>query len=201
MNPARQHSATILQSFVDSDALNTAAQDRPSGDHFIGARSRLRPGYRGFWIIPLSGDLPIPGAAQAVWHDTTPHSTTSGPSSVSPSAVIYWTDDRLRALWKVLSQLHTKGAIGSLRASACASAQERPIRDNRTKSTEGTWPDHIRIACDAHLALPLRSALSLISSGTRAEPGGETVSDASYKFLKNTPLLWTDEEGSPVLLA
>jgi hypothetical protein len=115
--------------------------------------------------------------------------------------MIHWNDDRLRTLWKVLTQLHDKGVMGNIRATACSTIEGTARTSPQVAAgNDFVWPEHIRVACDAHLALPLRSALGLVSAQERRVP--ETKGAApSVKFLKNVRLLWVDEEGLPVLLA
>jgi hypothetical protein len=133
---------------------------------------------------------------------------------------IEWTDERLKALWYLLSQLHRSGRMGRLEA-ACVFASPTPKDRNSSKvqalvlgkgrgaGTAGAEDegrgDHIRIYADAGAALALRALLAVVSvTGVRTQRGeslGEVDVEDPKRFLGDVGLVWVDEAGTGVLVA
>ncbi|ORY78376.1 hypothetical protein BCR35DRAFT_100874 [Leucosporidium creatinivorum] len=183
------------------------------------ALASLAPGRRGAWIIPVSGALPIPQTSSSTW--CLPPSIISGlgapikpqRSSKGKLKTIEWTDARLIALWTVLTSLHQRAPMGEVKTTCFLSSTALPSPSLLPRATPSRlsspllsshaqslspWPDHIRIAGDAHLALPLRGLISIVTAkqSGRAEDQYDTE-----KFLEGARLVWVDEAGRPVLVA
>lgn len=211
-NPRRQHPSKIRHSFVDPPPAK-----RGSAITHDTADSYLTPGRRGAWIIPVSGPLPIPHASTPSWSPSPtpsssnrlapPPSKASAPKGSLP--VINWTDARLTTFWTILTTLHEKALMGEVKAHCAfaSSSSSSPLTSSAHANTSGIAPrifhDHIRVSAEAHLALPLRTLLGLVSvtkAGTTAAKEGEEEVDGE-KFLEKVRLVWVDERGRPVLTA
>ncbi|GAA5896548.1 hypothetical protein JCM6882_005725 [Rhodosporidiobolus microsporus] len=237
-NPARQHPARILHSFADPSFTSPPAPTTGTSSSLAQSHSLVRansasgtsqlsqlattspktlaflqPGRRGSWLVPISAALPIPHTSPARWfaHPLAP----SAASTSSPTRPIYWTDDRLRALWTLVDSLHQSGGLGSLRATCHIPP---PTSSSSPDSSTPSLLSYLKITTDAHLALPLRGVLNqvnvkalLLSSSSSAtksrrseEGNGEekkAASEDAEKFLKGRALVWVDEMGRAVLTA
>ncbi|KAM0792114.1 hypothetical protein ACM66B_004818 [Microbotryomycetes sp. NB124-2] len=185
-NPDRQHTVKVKQ-FLDQPGDDDAPPCAHGSESELGQPlpRLLPPGRRGSWLVPLLGQMPVASVSAASWQ--TDRSTLPAPSRVRENSIdeIKWTEDRLAALWRVLKTLASNGRMGLVRASC-----EVTHNDDSWYA----WPPLIRIGADAHLALPLRSLLGLVSAQ------GDTSGEGRH-FLRNATLLWIDEAGVPVLTA
>ncbi|KAK4704837.1 hypothetical protein P7C70_g1375, partial [Phenoliferia sp. Uapishka_3] len=148
------------------------------------AFSCLAPGRRGAWIIPIGGALPYEDVAIPIWD---PPPAFPDRRRVS-SGKIYWSDDRLGALWEKLRRCHDKARWGV--EATCYRADS--TLSGEGESGEGKkfeWPDHVRVPMEACFALGLRALLRL------------TKDHDGVRFLDYTKLLWVDEAGTPIFVA
>lgn len=219
-NPARQHPAKIRHSFLDPSP-NGLPPPSPSRNArlYPSALTSLAPGRRGAWIIPISGPLPISQTSAPIW--PFPPTFVNGlaapvkppKASKDKPKAIEWTDGRLIALWTVLTSLHERAPMGEVKASCFLSASADhpatsppPAQPSHLSlplsfppaPSPSSWPDHIRIAGDAHLALPLRSLISIVTAQQSSRKEDQLDKE---KFLDGTRLVWVDEAGRPILTA
>ncbi|BGP45797.1 hypothetical protein JCM10450v2_001627 [Rhodotorula kratochvilovae] len=195
LNPGRQHPSPVLYSFVDpsfvpapapTSSTQTQTQSAlPSSS--AATLANLAPGRRGAWLLPLSAPLPLSHAALA-----RPAYFSRAPRTSQPGQLA-WTDARVRAVWSVAGRLAASGAFGLVRCSAFFPPSHTAPA---VEEEEQAWPEMLRLACPAHLALAVRGLLGQVS--VRAVSPGEDDGD---KFLRGRGLLWVDEEGGEVLIA
>ncbi|KAM0753269.1 hypothetical protein T439DRAFT_323910 [Meredithblackwellia eburnea MCA 4105] len=164
------------------------------------AYSHLQPGRRGKFLIPISAPLPIPSTSKPAWGASAPTTTTSpkkrGSGSSSSSRekedVIYWTDDRLKSLWKFLDRIHDSDSLGSVEAECFLVQDYNQVTNEGGDREEGggaVWPDHVRVNCPAEFALALRAVLRTVKA------------DDGVRFLERSKLVWVDESGMSIFLA
>jgi len=220
-NPARQHPAKIRHSFLDPPPPNAFSNPLPAYDPHLypSALTSIAPGRRGAWIVPVSDPLPISNTSSPSW--SYPLGVGKGlAASINPPKfsngklkTIEWTDGRLVALWTVLTSLHERAPMGEVKATCFLSSTAQPLASSHTiapssrlysppssspAESPSSWPDHIRIAGDAHLALPLRSLISIVSAKQSYRKEDQLDTE---KFLQGVRLAWVDEAGRPVLTA
>lgn len=186
---------SIQYSFVD-DPPGQGEGEGEDANSFPIAKTRLVPGRRGSWLLPISNALPIPHATRPSW----PGRAES--TSASHNAII-WTTPRLRALWDTVTRIHNLATLGDLRAS-CFFASTSPHASDAPSSLPVTWPDHIRVSVDGAAALSLRKALGMVSAWPASAPVKDRAvvrAPPEELFLKHVKLVWVDEEGNAVLLA
>lgn len=221
--PQRRANSPILYSFVDRAATSTTPLAYPI------ATKALRPGRRGAWIVPLERPpIQSPSVSSGTWCCSISPSTQSASAlrqqskderGFEGSRQIEWTDERLKALWYLLSQLNRSGRMGRLEA-ACVFVSPAPKKreskiqplvlgkgkgaETREGEDEGRG-DHIRIYTDTGTALALRALLAVLSvSGVRTQRGeslGEVEVEDPKRFLSDVGLVWVDEAGRAVLVS
>ncbi|SCV67097.1 BQ2448_5743 [Microbotryum intermedium] len=214
---ARTHASRIAHSFVDGgvaltrhSALESSKvhdETRRGGTLPTGeAMSRLGLGRRGAWLVPVANSLPIPHTSVSEWaahHSGLPPDSTRvlvDPVTRSTTKntkrglrhdllpTIAWTEMRVRALWSILKSLGGRTDVGQLNAKCT-------FRSIPVSAPQLDWPDLIRVSCDSHYALRVRSLLGLVTVAM-ARLGQE-----DDRFLLAAHLVWVDDEGDPILTA
>lgn len=139
---------------------------------FLDAEPDFNPGTRGFWLIPITTH---PKSAQsqasiATWDPL--------PPKTKPKQ-LQWNPIRLKALWKALTDLATKGVLGLL----CA---ECVFESDPGQSERG---DQIRLWCDAPIALKLRALMDYFNVNKEAG------------WFVGCRLVWCSDDGRYILTA
>ncbi|GAA6050126.1 hypothetical protein JCM3770_001385 [Rhodotorula araucariae] len=246
-NPRRQHPSPVLHSFVDPSFPASATHPPTQTQTQTQAQSALptssaatlaylAPGRRGAWLLPLSAPLPLSHAclARPAFFARAPPPGKG--SAGTGTGTVAWTDARVRAVWAAVTRLGASGAFGLVRCSAyfppsssSTSSSPSPVTPSTDADADvvagaGAWPEMIRVACPAHLALAVRGLLAQVSVRAVAAAGvgvgvgvgapgqgqgqerglgrglGHDDEDGE-KFLRGRGLLWVDEEGGEVLIA
>ncbi|KAK4052932.1 hypothetical protein OIO90_004056 [Microbotryomycetes sp. JL221] len=189
-NPERQHPAKVRKHFklAISSSSDTQLASTPQD---IGFKSQLalHIGRRGSWLVPLLGTLPFESASEARWVEQVATSASPDERNGSSECVV-WTESRFEAFCVAIHAVAAKGRFGEIHMRC-----EMPQKSNPTAQLQpgsSYWPPLVRISADAHLALPLRAVLNLVTARDRD-------SMDKKQFLKKCLLVWVDENGEALL--